>query len=83
MKLKNQNQADIETFYNNTVLLLLILVTGLLEKEFHIYTMVPFLPKKITLRVSNFAGTNFCKDSNFKYFAGIKFHEFRNNCCGN
>ena len=46
MKLKNQNQADIETFYNNTVVLLLILVTGLLEKEFHIYTMVPFLPKK-------------------------------------
>ena len=56
MKLKKQNQADIETFYNNTVVLLLILVTGLLEKEFHIYTMVPFLPKKNYIKGIKFRG---------------------------
>ena len=46
-------------------------------KKFHIFTYGAFFVKQIILRELIFAGTNFCKDSDFKYFTGFKFNQFR------
>ena len=46
-----------------------MLITGLFGNYFHIFTYGAFFVKQIT-------ATNFCKDIDLKYFAGIKFHEF-------
>ena len=53
-----------------------MLLAGLLEKLFHIFTYCTFSLRQITLRELIFVGTNFCEDSDFKYFAETKFHEF-------
>ena len=65
-----------QTLYKPVLVLALILFTGLLEKDFRFFTYGVFFLRQIASREQIFAGTNLCEDSDFNYFAGIKFHEF-------
>ena len=77
MKLKNYKQPDIKTFWNNILLQLLILFTGLIVKEFHIFIYGATFVKQITSRKLIFRRTNFLRRKWFQIFRGkIKFHEF-------
>ena len=48
----------------------------MLEKEFHIFISGAFYVEQILLREYILMETNFCEDSDFKYFAEIKSQEF-------